>query len=190
MPTHLTKQVQEPCQSGGGRAHSADERQHQGSSEHLLRHGGLPAQEEWVGAGNLPHPCSGQTPRPRVLVCVIPSCLLGLEVEGKEGSKRRQKAASSDVSPQNRMGSQSDLPGRAFVRFGFQHLPHAWCHPRSREEMFFPKEQTFVYFIFILNSGIVDSTVLVSGVHQLMLISTSSLLHPHHLFPLPPAPLL
>lgn len=67
MPTPLTKQVQEACQSGGGRAHSADECQHQGAAEYLLRHGGLPAQEEWVGAGNLSHPCCGQTPRLRVL---------------------------------------------------------------------------------------------------------------------------
>lgn len=49
VPTSLTEQVQEACQPGGGRAHSADECQHQGTAERLLRHGGLPAQEEWVG---------------------------------------------------------------------------------------------------------------------------------------------
>lgn len=66
VPTPLTKQVQASCQSGGGRAHSADECQYQGAAEHILRHGGLPAQEEWVGAGNISHPCCGQMPRPRV----------------------------------------------------------------------------------------------------------------------------
>ena len=57
MPTLLTKQVQAPCESGGGRAHPADECQHQGAAECLLRHGSLPAHEEWVGTGNISHPC-------------------------------------------------------------------------------------------------------------------------------------
>ena len=149
MPVFLLcPQVQAPCQSGGSRACSAVGCQHQGAAECLLWHGSLPAQEEWVGAGNTPFLQHFRlTPRSGASRLHDPSLLGGLSLRRKGGRKvRKEKEASLHVSPRTQEGTSAPpaIPGRTFSRNKLTNLVPAFARclmpPRVKRKCVFLKK--------------------------------------------------